>query len=178
MPKYVAFLRAINVGGHTVKMAHLKELFESLDLSNVETFIASGNVVFDSRSNSKSLERKIEKHLHAELGYEVSTFVRTIQELNRIVAHPAFSEPEITAKGNILYVSFTEPAPTKQTIGKLLSLADEVNSFHVNDREIYWLRRSSLATRGFVQPPIEKVLGGPVTVRNVTTVRKLAAKYS
>ena len=114
--KYVAFLRAINVGGHTVKMAHLKELFESLDFSNVETFIASGNVVFDSRSNSKSLERKIEKHLQAELGYEVSTFVRTIEELNRIAAHPAFSEPEITAEGNILYVSFTDRPPLNKPL--------------------------------------------------------------
>jgi uncharacterized protein (DUF1697 family) len=52
MPKYVAFLRAINVGGHTVKMDHLRRLFEALEFDNVETFIASGNVIFDSASKS------------------------------------------------------------------------------------------------------------------------------
>ena len=51
MPRYIAFLRAINVGGrHTVKMDFLRDFFESLGFSNVETFIASGNVVFDSSS--------------------------------------------------------------------------------------------------------------------------------
>ncbi len=52
MPKYVALLRAINVGGHTVKMDHLRRLFEALGFTNVETFIASGNVIFDSTSKS------------------------------------------------------------------------------------------------------------------------------
>ena len=67
MPKYVALLRAINVGGHTVKMDHLRSLFEAIGFSNVETFIASGNVIFDSRSKdsrrwserSKSIYRKL-----------------------------------------------------------------------------------------------------------------------
>jgi uncharacterized protein (DUF1697 family) len=48
MTRYVALLRAINVGDHNVKMAHLRTLFDSLGVSNVETFIASGNVIFDS----------------------------------------------------------------------------------------------------------------------------------
>ena len=69
MPKYVAFLRAINVGGHTVKMEHLRILFEELGFENVETFIASGNVIFDSKTKStKTLETKIEKHLRQALG--------------------------------------------------------------------------------------------------------------
>ena len=64
MPKYVAFLRAINVGGHTVKMDQLRRLFEALGFSDVQTFIASGNVIFDSKSKStKALEKKIEKYL-------------------------------------------------------------------------------------------------------------------
>jgi len=77
MPKYVAFLRAINVGGHTVKMDHLRGLFEALSFSNVETFIASGNVIFDTKSkDQQTLERKIEKHLRETLGYAVTTFDR------------------------------------------------------------------------------------------------------
>ena len=62
--RYVAFLRAINVGGHTVRMEALRREFESLGATNVETFIASGNVIFDTaRRNAAALERAIEEHL-------------------------------------------------------------------------------------------------------------------
>ncbi len=83
MLRFVAFLRAINVGnGRTVRMDSLHQLFESLGFSGVETFIASGNVVFETRTkNTKTLERKIEKKLREALGYEVAAFVRTDKEL-------------------------------------------------------------------------------------------------
>ena len=69
MPRYVAFLRAINVGGHTVKMEDLRRLFETMGFANVETFIASGNVIFESKSkNTQAMERKIENHLRESLG--------------------------------------------------------------------------------------------------------------
>ena len=94
MTKYIAFLRAINVGGHTVKMDHLRQLFESLDLTNVETFIASGNVIFEWKpANSKSLEKKIEKKLHEELGYETTTFIRTNTEVAEIEKYNPFRNP-------------------------------------------------------------------------------------
>ena len=68
MPRLVAFLRAINVGGHIVKMDQLRKLFAELGFANVETFIARGNVLFDSSSKSgPALEKKIEKHLKAAL---------------------------------------------------------------------------------------------------------------
>ena len=69
MSKHIAFLRAINVGGHNVKMDHLRQLFESLGFSNVETFITSGNVIFDTKAvNVKALEKKIEACLHETPG--------------------------------------------------------------------------------------------------------------
>ena len=78
MPRYIAFLRAINVGGHhTVKMDFLRCLFESLGFSNVETFIASGNVVFGATSNSaQALARKIEERLREALDMS-GTFIRS-----------------------------------------------------------------------------------------------------
>lgn len=85
MPKYIAFLRAINVGGHTVKMDHLKSLFEKIGFINVETFIASGNVVFETKSKSvDSMKKKIESDLHKQLGYQVAAFIRSTEELKRI----------------------------------------------------------------------------------------------
>ena len=58
MPRYVAFLRAINVGGHIVKMDQLRKLFTQLGLTDVETFIASGNVLFTSPSKSGRCSRR------------------------------------------------------------------------------------------------------------------------
>ena len=75
MPRFFAFLRAINVGGHNVTMEKLRGLFEALGHKDVETFIASGNVIFASKSKDRgALERKIENSLRKSLGYEVTTF--------------------------------------------------------------------------------------------------------
>ena len=77
MFRFIAFLRAINVGrGRTVKMRSLRQVFESLGFSKVATFIASGNVVFETTTKkTKAFERKIERALKEVLGYEVRTFV-------------------------------------------------------------------------------------------------------
>ena len=78
MFRFIAFLRAINVGGgRTVKMQSLRQVFEPLGFCRVATFIASGNVIFETmRKRSKTLERKIEKALQKTLGYEVRAFIR------------------------------------------------------------------------------------------------------
>src|SRR6185295_19134238 len=113
MPRYIALLRAINVGGHVVKMDRLRALFEELDLTQVDTFIASGNVLFNSSSRSGSaLERKIEKHLRAKLGYEVATFVRTAAEVQRVAAYEPFSAAVMARPYHGLYVSFLRDAPS------------------------------------------------------------------
>ncbi len=75
--RYVAFVGAINVGGHNVKMADLREPFTVLGFTNVKTFIASGNVRFSSRAeNTTALEAQIETHLAAHLGFAVDTVIR------------------------------------------------------------------------------------------------------
>ena len=178
MTKYVAFLRAINVGGHTVKMDHLRSLLEALGLSNVETFIASGNVIFESRTkDAQLLERKIEKHLKEMLGYEVATFVRTIEEVAEVANYKPFPESELNAEGNVLYVGFGGTEPDKQAKAKLLFLSNEVNDFHFRGREVYWLRRTKAGESEYSGGLFEKKLGQPLTFRNATTVRKIAAKY-
>jgi uncharacterized protein (DUF1697 family) len=102
MSKYVAFLKAINVGGHVVKMDELRELFAGLKFSGVETFIASGNVIFETKSApDRKLEQRIEKHLEAALGYEVGTFVRSMEEIRAIGKYEPFS-----STGFVLNVGF------------------------------------------------------------------------
>jgi uncharacterized protein (DUF1697 family) len=179
MPRFVAFLRAINVGGHTVRMEDLRRLFESLRFSGVETFIASGNVVFQTRSEDvKALEAKIARHLRKALGYEVTTFVRSVEELSAIVAWQPFSAADFREEEHALYVAFLGAPPAAEAFEALVGLRTAHDEFDLRGREIYWLRR-----RGFNESPLagklfEKTIGMPVTVRNATTVRKLAAKCS
>jgi len=178
MPKYIAFLRAINVGGHTVKMDYLRKLFTGLGFRNVETFIASGNVIFDSDSkSSRALEKKIEACLLKALSYEVTTFVRSTAELADIAQHKPFPDSELSA-GHALYVGFmaSEPSDTAKT--KLLSLTTKVDDFRLNGREVYWLCRVKFGDSQISGALLAKTLGMPATLRNSTTVKKMAAKYS
>ncbi len=178
MPQYVALLRAINVGGHTVKMDQLRSLFEALGFSNVETFIASGNVIFDSKSKDASaLERKIEKHLLGILGYEVKTFVRSVSEVVAAAEYKPFSDSEMN--NHALYIGFLAEPPGAEATRKLLSFISEVDDLHVHEREVYWLCRvTRMSDSKFSGALLEKTLGLRATFRNSTTVKKLATKYS
>jgi uncharacterized protein (DUF1697 family) len=179
MPKYVAFLRAINVGGHTVKMDHLSSLFETLGFSHVETYIASGNVIFDSSSKStKALEQKIESYLQQTLGYAVATFIRSTSELAAIAGYKPFSDSELNAEGHTLYVGFMADRPGSTVRKNLPSLITKVDDVHLEGREVYWLCRTKFGDSEISGALLAKTLGMPLTLRNVTTIKKLAAKYS
>lgn len=174
MTKYIAFLRAINVGGHTVKMDHLSKLFEALGFSSVETFIASGNVIFETTSkNTTTLENKIAKHLENSLGYEVDTFLRTVQEVADIEKRSPFTAKQ---KEDSVYVAFLHETPNAEATSALMRLKNKSNDFAIFEREVYWLRLNKDDSL-FLKNPLEKVLKLSATMRNMTTISKLAGKY-
>jgi uncharacterized protein (DUF1697 family) len=174
MPKYIAFLRAINVGGHTVKMDHLSKLFEALGFSNVETFIASGNVIFDTTvKNAATLEKKIAAHLETSLGYPVDTFLRTIQEVAEIEKRSPFTAKD---KEESVYVTFLHEAPNAAATSALMALKNKANDFAILEREVYWLRLNKEDPL-FLKNPLEKVIKLSATARNMTTIGKLIQKY-
>jgi uncharacterized protein (DUF1697 family) len=176
VPRYAAFLRAINVGGHVVKMDRLRTLFEEMNLSNVKTVIASGNVIFDSPlKNSSALEQKIERQLHMSLGYGVATFIRSAAEMERIAAYEPFSAVAMRKPYHALFVSFLGADPTPAAQRAVLALGSADDEFHVHRHELYWLRRKSFTDSPISMAIVERALGMPVTARNVTTVRKIAA---
>jgi uncharacterized protein (DUF1697 family) len=177
MTKYIAFLRAINVGGHTVKMDALRQMFESLGFSNVETFIASGNVIFETKTgNTKTLEKKIESHLKESLGYEVATFLRTNSELAEIAAYKPFSKSQLDAAA-ALNVGFLADPLDDAAKKKLMSLKTDIDDFHVHGRELYWLCKKKQSESKVSNVSIEKALGVKSTLRGMNTVNKLAEKY-
>jgi uncharacterized protein (DUF1697 family) len=178
MSRYIAFLRAINVGGHTVKMDTLRQLFESLGFSGIETFIASGNVVFETTAqDARTLEKKIEHQLQEALGYEVATFIRTDAELADIANYKPFRQADLDAAValNIAFLADPIDAKSKQ---KLMALRTDIDDFHVHGREIYWLCLKRQSESTFSNAVLEKTLGRRSTLRGADTVRKMAAKYS
>lgn len=178
MSKHIAFLRAINVGGHNVKMDHLRQLFESLGFSNVETFIASGNVIFDAKAgNIKVLEKKIESCLHEALGYEVATFIRTDTELAWIANYKPFPQSQLDA-AMALNIGFLAEPLDDSTKQKLMSLQTDIDDFHFHGREIYWLCKKKQSDSKISNVVIEKMLGMKTTLRGVNTLNKIAEKYT
>lgn len=180
MQRYIAFLRGINVGGHTVKMENLRALFATLGFSNVATFIASGNVIFEAQAeDTQSLERQIERHLRQALGYDVATFIRSASELAAVANYEAFPVADHALPGSSLYVAFLHAAPSDAVREKLKALRTSVDDFQHHEREIYWSCRTRLTESPvFSGGLLEKNVSVPMTMRNITTVKKLAAKYS
>src|SRR5215216_6889717 len=124
MPRYVALLRAINVGGHTVKMDVLRAHFEALRFARVESFIASGNILFDTSStDTAAIEARIEKKLRAELGYDVDTFVRTGGELAAVAAHQPFDDPVL--EGHTLQAIFVKSPLTRADRERIRALCSD-----------------------------------------------------
>ena len=178
MSRYIAFLRAINVGGHTLKMETLRQFFESFGFLRVETFIASGNVIFQSSDQDRAaLESKIASGLQKALGYEVATFIRTGEELVQIVAYQAFPQSAVdsAAAFNIAFLSGSLDGKAKQ---KLMALRTDIDAFALHACELYWLCRRKQSESTFSNVVLEKTLGLKSTLRGIYTLRKLAARVA
>lgn len=175
MNKYIAFLRAINVGGTSIiKMSDLKKMFESFGLQNVQTYIQTGNVIFESQEKDASvLETQIERQLEKAWGKKIQLFVRTIREVNAIVKACPFDPKE----EETVFVVILDEKPIKKNVETLLAFRNEFDDFAVKGKEAYHLRRDREKTK-FVNRSIEQVIRVPGTSRNLTTIKKLAEKYA
>jgi uncharacterized protein (DUF1697 family) len=177
MPRLIAFLRAINVGGHTVTMAQLRKEFEALGFEDVETFIASGNVLFSARSAKPgALEKKIEARLRASLGYEVATFVRTLGEVAAIAAYRPFPEEQIKNAGAFCVGFLSAPLDAAATRA-LMAFTNDIDAFHTHGREVYWLCKKRQSESTFSNTNMERALKTRATFRGLNTVIRLAGKH-
>jgi len=176
MSRHVAFLRAINVGGHSVKMDVLQLLFEELGFAGVSSFLASGNMVFASRRVSPiALEQRIEIRLEAALGFPVATFLRSEAELAGILDSLPFSAAERSAAGAV-NVGFLKQPPEPPALKKLLSLQNKDDQIAVFGSAFCWLCKGKLSDSRLVNSSFEKALGAPATMRGISTLQRLHEK--
>jgi len=178
MQRYIAFLRGINLGKRRLAMNRLKALFAELGFAEVETFIASGNVLFSTKvTESGALEARIASHLEASLGYAVDTFVRTTDEVAKVGSakiFPADGREEI-----IIHVAFLQGALPQETAKKLAAVRTETDEFRVIGREYYWLYRGirTSDSKVWTLPEVKALRLPTATMRNMTSIRKLIAKH-
>jgi uncharacterized protein (DUF1697 family) len=174
MPRYIAFLRAINITNHWVKMEVLRRHFEAMGFANVQTYIQSGNVLFETKMMRRQIEAHIEAGLRDALGYDVATFVRNEGELADVAQHVPFDESAF-AEGDTVYVAFLKTPPAVPE--KVLALASDIDELKLFGNHLFWLYRRQRGQSRITLAKLERALGGPSTVRNVTSVRKLAGKH-
>ncbi|MGI8315752.1 DUF1697 domain-containing protein [Halobacillus mangrovi] len=177
MAKYIAFLRGINVGGHNkLKMAELRSALEKLGLENVNTYIQSGNVLFESNESQDRLQVQIHSKIEKGFGISSPVIMRTKEELQEIIRECPFSEQEIkeadaSSKGECLHVAMLSQAPSQTEIDNYLTYSNEKEKGVVKGKNVYLLfynsiRNSKLGTH------LDK-LGQAATVRNWKTLNKL-----
>lgn len=178
MPVYVAFLRALNVGGHhAVKMEDLRVYFESLGFENVATFIASGNVIFASKSRDQdAMCKRIQAQLHKSLGYEVAAFIRTDAEVAAIARYRPFESALLDSARalNVAFLASPLPAAARKAV---IQFTTDIDQFHVHGREVYWLCRKGQSESTFSNTRFEKALKVQATFRGLNTIQRLADKY-
>lgn len=177
MARYVAFLRGINLGRRRPAMSELKALFEQLRLAEVATFIASGNVIFSTAAkDTAALERRIEKHLEKSLGYPVDTFIRSEAEVAAIASSSPFAT--ITGEYHAIHVGMLHEKLSRETATGLIACRTEHDLFEADGREFYWMCRIRTNESNVWSSPHMKALRLPtMTMRNMTSIRKLAAKF-
>jgi uncharacterized protein (DUF1697 family) len=161
---YVALLRAVNVGGTgKLPMSELRAMCEALGFTNVRTYIASGNVVFESRLAAASVKKQLEKSLDTYAGKPVGVVVRTAAEMAAVLANNPFADapPERTV------ACFLDAAPAADAIDTISGQATE--QLALGKREIYVYYPDGIGRSKF---KIAAAKNG--TARNMNTVATLA----
>ncbi len=172
MPRYAAMLRGINLGSHKrISMAVLRRLFEDLGATNVQTYVVSGNVVFDSPPGSRSeLARKIRDRIHADLGHDVAIVLRTGAEMADVAAIRPFG----SAHDSHLYVTFLAETPDAAKVRAVAEASFGSQEVEIRGSEAYLHFPNGYGRSKLNNEALEKKLGVAATTRNWRTVTALA----
>lgn len=165
MTSYIAFLRAVNVGGTgKLPMSDLKNMCERVGFQAVRTYIASGNVVFKSEKSEAAVKASLEDKLQAYAGKPVSVFVRTLPELTAVLADNPFPD----ALPNRTVAFFLDERPQAVVLHDVTGKKDE--EIGLGSREIYVHYGEGMGTSKLKIPAAK--MG---TARNMNTIAKLVA---
>lgn len=183
MAKYISILRGINVGGNRkILMKDLKVLFEKLGFAEVETYIQSGNVVFESEKDGSTadLERNIQQAITETFGFNVPVIVRTADEWAKSIANNPFWK-EKDADIDRLHLTCLKEVPSLELLKKIKLFQflpvrqahGEPDQYEINGKDVFIFCAAGYGTSKLTNPFFESKLKVPATTRNWKTVMKL-----
>lgn len=173
---YIAFLKAINVGGkNIIKMSDLKQLFATIGISDAITYIQSGNIIFTSNDTENILSKKIESAIFKTFGLNISVILRTLPELEQILIDHPFSETEIermkqNAEGEVFYLFLFNNNLSDNNIQQIYA-AKEKEKLEVVKRNVYILFDKTI--RNSKLPGVIQRIDTHCTSRNIKTISKM-----
>lgn len=177
METYIALLRGINVSGHKkIKMAALKEMFESMGFNKVTTYIQSGNVVFKSQLTSPHiLSKKIKSELLTAFGYEIEVIVFTARDLEAIYTNNPFLKA-IAAnekEEKKMYFTFLLNKVDKELEANFTLTYANIEEFEITDKVLYFYVENGYGKTKLSTNFVEKKLKAIASTRNLKTMLKL-----
>ena len=173
MPTYISLLRGINVSGQKkVPMAELREVYEALGFASVQTYIQSGNVIFQSEETKVAVLRdRLEEAIRQFFGFDVVVLLKTAEGLRQVVEHPLFSSRSETI--NYLYITFLAARPDPARVAALSPPEPGGDEFQVVNREVYVFCPNGYGRTKLNTTFFERALKVHATTRNGKTTRKL-----
>jgi uncharacterized protein (DUF1697 family) len=173
MPTYVALLRAVNVPNSTkLSMAEFRKLLEGLGYKRVETYIQSGNAVFDAPVPAAKTAKAIAAALEKLMGGPVGVLLRTHVELGRVIAGNPYAS-EAAADGARVHAVFLSGIPVEAAIAGLKKIPPRSDRYHHLGDTLYLHLPDGAAESKFTAKTLDRILGVNVTARNWNTVVKL-----
>lgn len=164
-------LRGINVAGQKkVSMEELKKLYESLGFKIVQTYIQSGNVIFQFHdTNVSKLQKIIERKIKQSLGFDVLVLIRTKNEFQILIENTPFLNKDIGK----LHITFLSYAPIHVPLEEINKIKDKSEEFSISNREIYLFCPNGYGKSKLSNNFLERKLKVSATTRNWRTVTKL-----
>lgn len=179
MSTYIALLRAVNVGGTgKLAMADLRKLLNGLGFRHVQTYIQSGNAVFETGSSAAAVRRELTAALEERMGAGCGVVLRTHEDLCRVIAANPFAV-EAAADGTKVHVGFFAGVLGEGVRAALEAIAAKYaarrDRFHVGRDVIYFHFPDGAAETKFSGKTLQRAAGEMGTARNWNTVLKLHA---
>lgn len=171
---YISLLRAINIGGNNIiKMDALKEVYRSLGLKNIKSYLQTGNVVFETdEQNVFQLESMIEDEIEKRFGFRPKVIIRTLGELKEVIEKTPFTDRKERLPNRLL-VMFLSEEPTNEAKAQLAQVNTSLEELHLIGKQLYLYYPESVANSKLNTNVIEKKLKFCGTARNWNTVIKL-----
>ncbi len=170
MNVYISLLRGVNVGGHKILMTQLKELYESLHLVDVKTYIQSGNVIFQSRDNDGyRLKNILEQEIERVFNFQISIIIMTRDELKKVIENNPFSNED----KNKIYITLLSTSFKEISEIEIKNVKDKNEKYYLGKKVIYLFLPQGYGRTKLNNNFFERKLKVAATTRNLKTIKKL-----